>query len=264
MFLSSIFTKATFAFSAVASVLYALPAVAQLGLSPLFIEEQAERGRAQGVITLTNSTDRPIRARVYSEPFTYNRDGFSSLPEDPKDLSPYLQFSPREMVIAPGDEQRVRLLGLFPPNLPPDEYRAAVFAEELADSSEPASPVSLKLQIGSMVYMRQGDVLPELVGIEAQPALNTQTGESVLELIVGNRGEASARASVHWQLFQAGTAVDEGTATTRTVVAERDRLFPLTLNQSLAPGSYALTGEMRWLSDDQSNVESFEVPVLVP
>ena len=71
------FAKSIFVSGLLASALLPFPASAQLGLSPLYLEEQVTRGRAQGVITLTNVTDAPIRARVYSEPFTYERSGFA-------------------------------------------------------------------------------------------------------------------------------------------------------------------------------------------
>ena len=262
-----LFKKSVFIFSFLFSFWLPLPAFAQLGLSPLLLEEQVTRGRAQGVITLTNATDEPIRARVYSEPFTYGRSGYVRLSEDAADLSPYLQFSPREMVIPPGGEQRVRLLGLFPPDLPEAEYRAAVFAEELVDSaSTDDGPLALQLRVGSMVYMRNGDTAPSLVGMSAQPlAPEASAAEpQMLELLVENQGEATARAAVDWQLYQEDEAVDTGTTTKHTIVAGRDRLFPLTLSHSLDSGSYTLRGDIRWIRDGEGHKEPFEVPVLVP
>ena len=64
MNLLSLLFKSAFASGIAASVLVALPAVAQVGMSPLFLEIEAEKGRSQGVVTLINSTDEPIRARV--------------------------------------------------------------------------------------------------------------------------------------------------------------------------------------------------------
>ncbi len=65
-----------------------LPAKAQVSLSPLIIEQSAERGQSQSVITINNTSDQPFRARVYAEPFTYSRDdGFQVLETTPSSLS---------------------------------------------------------------------------------------------------------------------------------------------------------------------------------
>lgn len=164
-----------------------LPATAQVRLAPLFLEEQVERGRARGVITLTNITEQPIRVRLYAEPFTYRREGFVSLADSPADLSPYLQFSPREVEIAPGREQRIRLLGTFPPSLADGEYRAVVFAEELVPQSGSNRSVALRARVGSTVYMRQGALSADISGQSAQVIAEDQS----VDLIVANRGQAT-------------------------------------------------------------------------
>ena len=236
----------------------ALPATAQVGMSPLFMESQAQRGRAQDVLTLINSTDRPMRMRVYSEPFTFNRDGFASLPSDENDLSPYLQFSPREIVVAPNSEQRVRLLGMFPPNLPAGEYRAAVFAEELVDSTNATSNVAIKARVGTTVYMRQGELSAELSGSSAK-----YSGDA-LDVIVENRGLATARPRVAWTLVKDGVEVASGERTAHTVIAKSDRKISLALPEALSAGSYTLTGKLDWTMLGERYSHPFELPVLVP
>ena len=256
--LSSLFIKTAFLSGLATSLTVSLPALAQVGMSPLFIEAEAVRGRAQGVVTLINSTDRPIRARVYSEPFTFEKDGFTSLIEDADDLAPYLQFSPREVVIAPQSEQRVRLLGQFPPSLPAGEYRAAIFAEELLDSANLESSVAIKARVGTTVYMRQGRLSPDLSGLSA-----VVEGQSI-ELLVANQGQATARPSVQWTLLQDGVEIASGEEGVHTVVAEGDRNFSLPLPTALPAGNYSLTGEFVWMTLDAGYTEAFELPVLVP
>ena len=242
------------------SLMLGLPAVAQLGVSPVFLEAQAERGRAQGVITFRNSTDSPIRARVYSEPFTYHQDGFATLSESPEDLSPYLQLSPREAVIAPGGTQRVRLLGLFPPSLPAGEYRAVIFAEELADSTQPAGNVMIRARIGTTVYMRQGELSAELLGVDAMPR------DQAIDLLVENQGTATARAEVRWQLDHEGSAmaIVSGEVEPYTIVAQKDRRIGIALPDTLPSGRYTLRGELLWTTLGEYSTQPFELPVLIP
>ena len=256
--------KAIFIGSAVASFsavfCNALPGRAQIGLSPLFLEEQAVRGKAQGVITLLNSTNQPIRVRLYSEAFTYGQDGFVSLENDPMDLSSYLQFSPREVVIPAETEQRIRLLSLFPPNLPEGEYRATVFAEELTENAANENGAAISIRIGSTIYVHQGELAPALSGLGAQLASEPTT----LELLVGNQGSATARAEVKWALEQSGVTVAQGETSPKTVIAGGDRTFPLALPAALPAGSYRLHGDFTWTTHGEVSTEAFDLPVLVP
>ena len=238
----------------------ALPGRAQIGMSPLFLEEQAVRGKAQGVITLLNATSQPIRVRLYSESFTYGREGFVSLEDDPMDLSAYLQFSPREVVIPAESEQRVRLLSLLPPSLPDGEYRATIFAEELAESTDIENAAALSVRIGSTVYVHQGDLSPMLSGLGAQ----LTPDKSALELLVGNQGMATARAEVNWQIDRSGTEIAQGKTNPYTVIAGGDRAVLLDLPKSLPTGSYRLRGSFNWTTQGVISTESFELPVVIP
>ncbi len=253
--------KIAFAGSLVASFAFILPASAQLGVSPLFLEEAVVRGRGQGVITFMNDSDQPVRARVYSEPFAYGRNGFVSLSEDAADLSPYLQFSPREAVIEPGMQQRVRLLGLFPPGLPDGEYRTVVFAEELTERSLDTAGVTLKARIGTTVYMRQGELSADIVGLSATPS---EQDAQKLDLLVTNKGEATARANVRWKLHQDGGEIASGEVGGYTVMAGSDRSIHLPLPNTLPSGRYTLTGDLYWATLGEGLSESFELAVLVP
>ncbi len=249
---------------------YCSPAFAQLGMSPLVLQERAQRGRSQGVITLLNSTDHPIRARVYSEPFTYDQNGFVSLVSDPAgssaDLSPYLQFSPREVVIPAGAEQRVRVLSLFPSSLPDGEYRAAIFAEELAEmtadnASSNRATAAIKVRIGATVYVHQGDLSADLSGQSATLTSDRQT----LDLVVTNQGQATARSRVQWQLSQSnGNEMAFGVVDEQTVIVGGDRLFSLPLLDALPSGSYSLQGEISWVMLGEAHRRPFTLPVTVP
>lgn len=261
MYVLSSFYRIVLASSLAASFVAALPASAQLGVSPLFLEEQVVRGRGQGVITFTNNTNKSIRARVYAEPFAYERNGFVSVSEDATDLSPYLQFSPRESVIEPGTQQQVRLLGLFPPSLPDGEYRTVVFAEELTERSQEGSNVAIKARIGTTVYMRQGELSANIVGLAAAPA---QENNQVLELLVNNKGAATARTNVRWKLQQDSGEIASGEVEGYTVMAGGDRAISLPLPSALPSGRYTLTGDLHWVTLGKGLSEPFELSVLVP
>jgi P pilus assembly chaperone PapD len=236
-------------------------AVAQVGLSPLVIEADAERGRAQGVLRVSNTSGEPLRVRVYAEPFTYERDtGFTTLENSSEDLTPYLQFSPRELVIAPQSERRVRLITLFPPSLPEGEYRAVIFTEPLEAQASGQTNVSIVTRVGSTMYVRQGDVDASLMADSAQ----WNSEQQRVDLLVVNAGTASARPKATWKIQQAGETVATGETNVASVVAGRDRNLQLALDNPLSPGTYNISGELLWRQENQAHTQSFSLSLIVP
>jgi len=238
-------------------------AQAQVGVSPLVIEKQAQRGQAQGTLTIRNPSDQPSRARIYTEAFTYDRaTGFKVLPESEQDLSPYLRFSPREMMIPPNESRRVRFIAQLPPDIAEGEYRTVMFTETLIEATDSQqNAVGIQARIGATVYVRVGDVAPALQVEEAR--YNRQDQE--IELLASNSGQASARVKVDWTLTQNGETLAEGQTPETSVIAQRDRFLALTLPEAIAetlsPGTYQLAGKLIWGSDNNPNLQSFQVEV---
>jgi P pilus assembly chaperone PapD len=241
------------------------PALAQVGLSPVVLQEEMVRNRAQSVLRVTNPSNAPIRIRVYSQPFTYEREvGFTYLTESEQDLTPYLQFSPREFVIPPGEEQRVRLIALFPPEMTHSEYRAVVFTETLAeDTAAAANTAGIQTRIGSTIYIRQTGEEAELSVIDAE--WNAVTNQ--IDLLVSNEGGATARPDAHWSLLQGEETIASGKSGDTTVIAESDRVLRLPFGSDAelpASGTYNLTGELIWYFDSETFREPFSTTVTIP
>ncbi len=235
------------------------PARSQVSLSPLVIELDAKRGQAQSVIDLRNSGNEPFRARVYAEPFTYSRDkGFQSLKSSPTDLTPYLQFSPREVIVQPNTRRRIRLITRFPPSLPEGEYRAVIFTENLTETlNSEGIKVSIRARVGVTVYVRQGKLSPNL----AVASASWNPEQRQVQLLVKNTGAASVRPKVNWTLKRGDAEVATGTVRETGLVAESERHFllqyPAKEEPVLSPGTYQLKGELLWGND-------FEDPETLP
>jgi P pilus assembly chaperone PapD len=240
------------------------PAFAQLAISPMVIEEVANQGQAQGVITLYNSGAEPFRARVYARPFTYGRDGIQVLDNSPQDLTPYLLFSPRELVVEPGQTRRIRVVSRLLPSMGEGEYRAILFTEKLdavpTDGDDPLS-VAIIPRIGVTMYVRQGDLAPNLQVLEAiaQPA------EGQISLLVSNSGDATVRPTATWALLQNGHTLGSGALLETTVMAGGDRHLPINyqadLEAPLSPGTYTLSGTLTWQFNNASQTLPFSLPV---
>jgi P pilus assembly chaperone PapD len=243
---------------------------AQVKLSPTIIEIQSSRGQAKGVINITNTSDETFRARVYAESFTYDKEkGFQIIPSNPNDLRPYLQFSPRELVVPPGTTRKVRMSAVLAPNIPNGEYRAMIFTEPLKQSTVTNGKgitTQIITRVGSVFFVRKGDVRPSLTPQSA--SWNSATKQ--LKLLLHNSGKASTFPSIKWSLKQGGTVVKKGETPATAIMLESDR--NITLNTSkkdqdafvLSPGIYELSGEMTWGDSKEKKKQTFKLNLTVP
>jgi P pilus assembly chaperone PapD len=240
-------------------------AIAQMSVSPLVIETKAERGEAKGIVTITNTSNTPSRVRIYAEPFTYDKNsGFQTLQSSPTNLTPYLQFSPRELTIQPGESRRVRLISNLAPNLPEGEYRAVVFNETLHDTKDAAgNNVSLVARVGVTFYVRKGNVVPNL----AVDSASFNVEQKQIQLLVRNSGKATVRPNLNWTLRKGNAVVKNGVIQANGVTAQSDRLFWLgypSNEAALTPGTYELSGDLVWGEDKNQTKLPFKVNVIIP
>lgn len=249
------------------TLLWLPPARAQVSIAPLIIETQTEQGQATGLFNVANSGNEPFRARLYAEPFTYNRDsGLETIKTNPHDLTPYLEFSPRELVVPPGTTRRVRMIARFPANIQPGEYRAVIFTEKLQDSTEAPKEgfrFNIISRIGTVVYVRHGEVGGKL-GVDSA-SLNAQKNQ--IQLLIRNTGTASVRPKVVWSLKRGETTVKTGETDNTTVIAEGDRnillSYPGADQPALVAGEYQLSGELVWNEIKGSKNETMRLPFTV-
>ncbi|NEP28465.1 P pilus assembly protein, chaperone PapD [Moorena sp. SIO3I6] len=248
-----------------ALVLFPGLAKAQVQVSPLVIEEEAERGQARGIINVTNRSNKAFRARVYAKPFTYDENGFEALESSSNDLTPYLQFSPRELVVEPGVTRRIRMISRFPPSMDKGEYRAVIFTENLAHSQNNRGGVSMGIvpRVGVTVYVRHGDISPKLTVEEA--SFDDKSKQILLQ--VSNSGNATARPKVEWTLKQGSTTVTTGKQNEWTVIAGGERKisigYPSDAKQ-LTAGQYQLTGTLLWGEEENRQSVPFSINLTVP
>ncbi len=239
-------------------------AQAQVGVSPLVIQSKARRGQAQGMITIKNTGNTSKRVRLYAQPFTYSRDtGFQTLKSSPNDLTPYLQFSPRELTIPPRTQRRVRLYTRMPPNLPEQELRAVVFNETLKrvkDSN--GNNVALKTRIGVTVFVANGNTAPELKVDKA--SFNHKRKQ--IQLLVRNKGNETVKPKISWKLSRGKTAIHTGETKENFVVSKSDRnlLLDFPTKKRLASGVYQLSGNLEWKEGKDIEKLPFKLNVTIP
>jgi hypothetical protein len=226
------------------------PALAQnfsISVSPMVTIQPIKGSQSRTSFSVTNSGTTPIRTRIYAEDFDYDRnEGYTKTGLHPNSASPYLQFSPKELVIAPGVTRDVRVSITIPPGQPDKEYRVAVFTEDLTERA--ITPGKNKVvtiirpQIASIFYISKGNLTPELSAIGAIWDPKTKKPR----LLLKNKGKASAYPEVEWRLKQGDKEIAGSRIFGVVVQAERERLSDInTLSQTpLKPGKYTLAGEV--------------------
>ncbi|MEB3311671.1 MAG: hypothetical protein VKJ02_15715 [Snowella sp.] len=234
-----------------------------LRVSPLVIQTQAEKGQARSSVEFTNIGNNAYRARIYAMPFTYNRDGLKNLKSSPQDLTPYLTFSPRELVLEPNQTRTVRLNARFAPTVPDGEYRVMLYADPLneIDPANPTPAVTLRTRLGITVYVRKGDLAPNLV---VQQATYNPQKKQIL-LLTRNSGSATTRPKAQWKISQGKQEIAVGRLEETTVIAGSDRYLTIPYpppGKKLTPGTYQLSGQLEW-SFPKTGTLTFNVPLTI-
>lgn len=237
-------------------------AQAQIGISPLVIEAQENNGQAQATINVINHTKAPFRARVYTESFTYEKEkGFNTIPQNTDSLVPYLQFSPRELVVPAGVTRKVRLNVQMPAKLPDGEYRSVIFTENLEQqkgTNQQGVSTTITTRIGVTVFIRKGELSPKLSITTA----DWDAAKSQILVNMNNSGKASTYPEVHWTLAQAGKTIKTGKVNETGIITNSDRTVSIQIppkELQLQPGKYKLSGNVVWRAKNSNNSLPFAV-----
>jgi P pilus assembly chaperone PapD len=252
-------------------LLTALPATAQnFTLSPMVTIAATKGGQSRGSINVTNNAQEPVRMRVYVESFAYDQQkGFVFTAKDNRSAVPYLNFSPRELVIPPGVTRNIRVAVTLPPSLPNQEYRAAVFVEELKvkdilrSTTSPASnqKVSLSLRIASVFFFSKGS--DGIANIQARIAMWNMTDKKVA-VVLENTGKQTARPEISWRIEKNGQAVAKDVVNGVIIQAENSREVVLQTNgksPNLSRGEYKIVGNI--VNNGQKPI-AFSLPLIIP
>ncbi len=270
----SLMTKSLSSVLLSSCLLFGTAARADISISPMIVETEVQRGQAQGSITVTNLGAEDFRARVYSAPFTYDAEqGFQLLESSPQDLSPYLQFSPRELQVPSTDQRRIRFIARFPPSLPDGEYLAILFTENLeATIQEETNPTgnvifrtAIVPRIGVAVYVCKGEISHDLTINSAR--YNPENKK--LQLLVVNTGKASVIIQREWKIKKGEQEIYSGQRGDTTVIAEGSRYLNVDYSAGgamgetiLEPGEDELSGNLGW-GVNRRNKISFSVTFTV-
>ncbi len=252
---------------ALSSLVFAVPSLAQkFTISPLVTVNSIRNGQSKGSITVTNNGKEPLRMRAYVENFNYDRvKGFTITGNHDRSIAPYLQFSPRELVIPPGVSRTIRVSVALPANLPNGEYRAVVFLEDLKEreTTQSGNKVLIKTRVASVFFIGKGNTQ---VTIQADNAMWDNTSKKLF-LVMANRGSRTAFPNVDWEISQAGRKLYNGQIRGILLQSDREREVPLTIDGkelSLPAGNYELSGSVITGESPNPTINPFKLKLAIP
>jgi P pilus assembly chaperone PapD len=237
--------------------------LSQMMVNPIVIEAETKKGQAKGSFSITNTSSSPLRARAVAEPFSYGKQGFESLKTSPTDLTPYLNLSPREFTLQPGQTRQIRLSAQLLPSLANREFRAVIFTDNLTaeEQAKSGTQTTILPRIGVTFYVRHGNIEPEL-GVEQS---SISADQKMINLVIKNSGNATVRPAVRWKIMDKDQLLVGGQSDNMTIIAGGDREIPLSiaLEKPLSAGSYQLAGELIWKKGKQQQVQPFSTPLVI-
>jgi hypothetical protein len=232
----------------VSNVAFAAPSKkSSFSISPMVNILSLRNGQAKGVINITNQGQDPLRLRVYSENFTYDRSqGYTTTDNHPQSAINYLQFSPRELVVPPGVTRNVRVGTSIPGNVPDGEYRAAIFIEDLKEreiSSESGGQrVAVQTRVASVFYFNKGQTNSNL----SMTSATWQQPKNELLLLLSNKGKKTSYPIISWRLEKDGKVATQDKILGILLQSQTERELPIKLaSAKLPPGNYTFAGELQ-------------------
>jgi hypothetical protein len=231
-------------------------------ISPMVNILSLRGGKAKGVINVANNGKGPLRMRIYSENFTYERSkGFVTTDNHPQSAVNYLQFAPRELIVPPGITRNVRVGTTIPANLPDGEYRAAIFVEDLNEkdiTNSQGQQIKLQARVACVFYFSKGATKSDL----SMAAAIWHPASKDLMMVLGNKGKKTSYPAVNWRLEKEGKVVAEEKISGILLQSQTEREIALQLT-AVRPtaGNYALVGEIK---EANQKPIPFNIKVVIP
>jgi P pilus assembly chaperone PapD len=235
-----------------------------MSLSPMVTIKKLNNAQSRANFSIVNGGSAPLRIRVYTQDFEYDKEqGYMKISDHPNSASPYVIFSPKELVIPPGVTRDVRVSVTIPPSKMDGEYRVAILAQDLTERKvlNPDSKYNtiMRPQIASIFFISKGNISPELSAVN----LGWNRVTSTPRLVIKNQGQASAYPEVKWQLKQGKTEIAEDKVLGVVLQAGRERAFDLNVPKGLklTGGNYTLVGE---IDNKDGKIVPFSLNVTLP
>jgi hypothetical protein len=241
--------------AALACAAFAVHADFSFAVSPPRFELAAKPGeRLRQTIEITNVSSAPQSLLIRTADWTFRSDNTVVFEDElqPQSCRPWVAIERRDLVVPPRRPYRFRFEVAPPAGQEPVECRFAIMLEGKESSFAGATQgVPLGARVGVIVYVRVGDVAPELSVLDGR--VEVRNGSPVAVIDVRNSGKAHGRLDGFMTGTDAqGLQFDVGAADTPIMPGET-RSIALTTSRPGAPNTvvqpvFPLTvkGKLEW------------------
>lgn len=164
-----------------------------IDVSPVRFELKGQSGgEYTDAVQVTNVADEPVRLRSYVEDWDMTMDGtphFLPVGGSRRSASNWIQASPSDFLLEPGQTEWVRFTIQVPASLPDGAYYTALLLESmpLKEQRSPARQVFVRGRVASMIYVTVG--APRRAAEIASMSMVTKGGQRFVRLEVRNTGD---------------------------------------------------------------------------
>lgn len=171
-----------------------------------------EPGTRTAMVTLINRSNQTYTYRMGWEDLVYTDEGVKRIDEGAQRVTPaasdFVRFAPRQVVLAPGESQSIRVLLQRPANLAAGEYRshflfqrqAEVLTHQTAGDNNQGVALNIQFAMGISIpiIVRAGEGEPEVSIIQA--SIHQTPENQQLHLQLARSGAYSSYADIElWE-----------------------------------------------------------------
>jgi P pilus assembly chaperone PapD len=215
----------------------ALPAFAQVGISPAYYDLSLEEAGKTQTFRIFNYTAEPKHVRVSLAPWDVDANNQPYLlPSGPTTLDQWVVVNPVEFDIKASSSQAVRFTVRPAVELPPGEHRVMLVFDEVVPPMENAKMRS-RFQFRSALYVQVGKPVRDgsIESVTADPA--------AAHITVKNSGNANVRFSGQFGVWEIasypgtqGTEIVQGLGSKPTTLAKGQLVLDVLPGNPVLPG----------------------------
>ena len=233
----------------VLALLAGAQSVRGLGISPAYVDVVVDpKVRASGEFNVSNTGTGAERYRINSVNFVFAKDGGIQrlAADDPKALSSWIIFNPKEFTIPAQSKQVIRFV-VSPKGTPPaGEYTAGMELENLDTTSTTATGPDghdMKIKMVSSIlvpiFAQMGSVTHKAELKE--PGFEIVNNDLGFHTVLGNLGTGRLLVTGEFELLDSsGLSVEKGLLPKAYVLRESERLLNAPLKASIPDGKYTV------------------------
>ncbi len=193
-----------------------------------------------GEVTISNTSDKELKVKVYWEDFEYKPpfDGtkkFVPAGTSATSLAQWIQFSPRDAVLAPYGKQKIGYTIDVPQDIKSGGYYGVIFVEPETELSRVEKGVKIITRVGCLFFVETQDSVKQ-ASIE-DIAFN---GSHLTGRIVNKGNVILIPQTTYYIMDRESIVADRGELKPMYIPPEQAFAVDLELNPAVAPGDYTI------------------------